>query len=167
MKNVAIKSTAIALAALAFAGSPASAAYKTPTAYGVAKKAKVGVREVTLPGEQKREIFIFSSFRKPVLVTSRRRAILVVAWNGLDDGSFLRLAGSLLSASCGIASKGYADKLISGLYKTKSLIRGKQLGGNAGRSFHYRTITRQNGCRIVVEAKGGRWHKLTITVSKA
>ncbi len=64
-------------------------------------------------------------------------------------------------------TKGYAAKLIDGVFKTKSLIPGKELGGNAGRSFHYRTVTRHGSCRIVVEAKGARWHKLTITVTKS
>ena len=167
MKIVAIKSTAIAIATLALASGPVAAAYETPSGYDVAKKAGVEVQPVTMPGTPKDEIYIFSSLRRPVLVTSRQRATLVVGWNGLDDGSFRRLASGLLSVSCGIKTKGYAAKLIDGVFKTKSLIPGKELGGNAGRSFHYRTVTRHGSCRIVVEAKGARWHKLTITVTKS
>jgi len=92
---------------------------------------------------------------------------LMMHWNGIDDSDwpFARVLASVASHYCGPMQTQAADAMIERLYKTKSLVRARDLGGNAGSTMRHRLTATAGQCRIQLLADGARWHTLSASVT--
>ncbi len=118
-----------------------------------------------------RQIWQFNSWRQTRLTVffRARQVQLRVSTNGLFEQKwpYTRILDTVLLHVCGIRQRGTGKALLDRMYRSKSRIKGEQLGGNAGRTFHKRTWVRQNGCVIIMTGKGARWHTVTTTIVPA
>lgn len=108
-----------------------------------------------------------------------RRVVLTVYTNGLfeEKWPYTRILDTVLARVCdipaptppqeGIDKRGTGAQLLDRAYKSKSLIKGKDLGGNGGTTFEKQASETRNGCRITMKAEGARWHTITTTVESA
>ncbi len=155
------------LAGLA-AAPPASAEYRHPGPNAIAawfpgraslapvnpkRKLAPGVRHWLIKGGRDPEIFVWSNPRK---------LVVEVQTNGIDN--FGQVLDVLVDKLCAWRADGLGRSLMSRLYKTKSQIPEKPLGGNAGSSFRKTLRVTRNGCRIDLRAWGGRWHFFRVTI---
>lgn len=155
-----------ALAATAALAAPAAAKFTPVDGHTLFNKTGLQLTDFPLPG--KRHGFLIKTMRSPVLITDRKRVVLIMTTNGVDDTRwpYHRVLARVLKAACGLDGK-TAARLVAGTYKSKSLIKPKWVGGNGGTLVLRRRTVVMNGCRITVEVDGPRWHRLTTTITRA
>lgn len=103
---------------------------------------------------------MFKTIREPVLVAAKERSQFVIITNGVDDRrwSYVTILGALLRNYCGIRDAGFAKTLIGKTYAGKK--------SNTGQDKNERLLRESvvsSGCKVSVEIKGPRWHKITTT----
>jgi hypothetical protein len=93
---------------------------------------------------------------------------LVMVYNGLDAEKWpaTRIAEVLAAEICGQVGQGIMQGFVDRLYRSRSLVREIDLGGNAGSSFKKRLTESLGTCRVELLAEGARWHTLTVTVRR-
>jgi hypothetical protein len=111
---------------------------------------------------------MIGTWREPELQLRETGFQLVMVWNGLDDDKWpaTRIAEVLAGEICGPVRRGVMEKVLDRLYRSKSLVPEKDLGGNAGSSFKKRLSEPLGTCRLEMLAEGARWHTLTVTVRR-
>jgi hypothetical protein len=77
-----------------------------------------------------------------------------------------RIAEVLAAEICGQVGQGIMQGFVDRLYRSRSLVREIDLGGNAGSSFKKRLTESLGTCRVELLAEGARWHTLTVTVRR-
>jgi hypothetical protein len=125
-----------------------------------------------LPGLQVRQsennpgMLTLDEWRESELALSSFGFQLTLYWNGLDDENwpFERIVATVASRFCGPVTAGGVKNQVARLYRTRSLIRKKNLGGNAGTSFKKRLSSELGSCKAEFAAEGARWHALVATV---
>lgn len=154
---------------------PAIGAIPTWFPPGLAKKSK------SRAAKENGFIWEFNSWRKTVLsmYDRRSRIVLRVSTNGLyeEKWPYTRIIDRVLAKVCGIpepqpVAKGMNDRgvgaqLLRAVYKSRSRIKGENLGGNAGETFDKQVSETRNGCTITMRAAGARWHIMTTTITAA
>ncbi|MCG8558326.1 MAG: hypothetical protein MI824_00875 [Hyphomicrobiales bacterium] len=155
MLRTAVSSAAL-LAVLAGTG-PVSAGYREPT--NIARLFPAGlVKRIALPGPVSG--FMFKTIREPVLVAAKERSQFVIITNGVDDRrwSYVAILGTLLRNYCGIRDAGFAKTLVGKTYAAKNV--------GADQDPEKRLLRESavsSGCKVSIEIKGPRWHKITTT----
>ena len=133
-----------------------------------------GLRELraTMPGIDIRPAdkgggWILGEWRESELKFSGSGFSLQLYWNGLDDKNwpFERIVAALSNQRCGPVSASVVKRQVGQLYKTKSLIPRRDIGGNGGETFRLRLNTRLGTCAASYLADGARWHSLSVSVS--
>ncbi|MGE3645552.1 MAG: hypothetical protein AB7F96_17025 [Beijerinckiaceae bacterium] len=111
--------------------------------------------------------FELGEWRASLFSPSRNGFSLSLHWNGIDDEKwpFEKLVAGLAGRYCGKVSASAIAAHLEKLYKTKSLVRERELGGNAGSTFKRRLSARVGACRAVFVAEGARWHTLRVNVT--
>ena len=148
--------SSVVVAVVTAAGS-AHAGYREPTT--VARLFPSGlVKRIALPGTSSG--FTFKTIREPILVAAKERSQFVIITNGVDDRrwSYVAILGTLLRNYCGIRDAGFAKTLIGKTYAGKD--------SNADQDKSKRLLRETavfSGCKVSVEIKGPRWHKITTT----
>lgn len=157
----------LALALGLSATAPASAAFKDINGYEVYKYLGFNLQGFPLPGGKIG--YLIGTMRKPVIVTSRKQAVLLMTYNGIDDAKwpYHRLLARMLKYTCAVKDEKVGRTLVKRVYAAKSVTPPKRLGGNGGTLVHRRYTTIINGCRITMEVKGARWHRISATVESA
>jgi hypothetical protein len=113
----------------------------------------------------------FNSWRVTELViyTKLQLVRLSVFTNGLYEQKwpYVQILGRVINRVCGIRARGLGKRLLDRMYRSKMLIKGEQLGGNAGHTFRKRTWLDRNGCLIFMTGNGARWHTVTTVIMPA
>ncbi len=160
--QTAIRNTSVALA-FALSASPASA--QTATLDEAGLRTTLRGLKIT-PVEKQPGWLTIGTTRDPQVALAPFGFKLRLEWNGIDDTDwpFARIAALVASHYCGPVRLEAVDRAMDRLFKTRSLIPQRELGGNAGRSFLHRSNDRLGQCRIELVAGGARWHTITATV---
>lgn len=89
-----------------------------------------------------------------------------LTWNGIDDPDwpFERIVASLASSWCGRVTPDMIQRRVAELYRQRSLVPEKELGGNGGATFKKRLTVDLGQCRAEFLAEGARWHRLGAVV---
>jgi hypothetical protein len=120
------------------------------------------------PSPSRKGWLALGTWREPELELQSAGFRLVMTWNGLDDDKWpaTRIGAVLAAVICGEVRSGTMEALLDRLYRSKSLVPERDLGGNAGASFKKRLREPLGPCRVELHAEGARWHTLTITVRR-
>ena len=89
-----------------------------------------------------------------------------LTWNGIDDQDwpFERLVAGIASNWCGGVTPDMVKRRVESLYRSRSLVPEKDLGGNGGVTFKKRLTVDLGRCRAEFLAEGARWHRLGAVV---
>ncbi|MBM3608047.1 MAG: hypothetical protein FJX29_06275 [Alphaproteobacteria bacterium] len=157
--------TCLALAVFLAAANPNPARAQTAPVDAAGLAAALPGLKLTTAKDQQGWLTI-NTMREPQIALAPFGFRLRLEWNGLDDRDwpFARIAAAAASKYCGTVRMQTIETLIERLYKTRSLIPQRDLGGNAGRSFMHRSNSALGQCRIELFASGARWHLLSATV---
>jgi hypothetical protein len=110
--------------------------------------------------------WILGEWRESQLISSTNGFQLVLTWNGLDDENwpFEKIVASLAGRICGPVSPANVKSQVVSLYKTKSIIPERDLGGNGGTTFKVRLTGRLGSCAAIFFSEGARWNELGVSV---
>ena len=146
----------VLLTAVLMAGH-AHAGYREPSAVNRLFPSGL-VKRIAMPGELSG--YMFKPIREPVLVAAKERSQFVIITNGVDDQrwSYVTILGALLRNYCGIRDAGFAKTLIGKTYAAE----GDKPDKDPGKRLLRQSAT-SSGCKVSVEIKGPRWHKITTT----
>ena len=110
--------------------------------------------------------WILGEWRESVLTTSTSGFQIVLSWNGIDDEKwpFEKIVSGLAGEICGLVSPATVKNQVVSLYKTKSLIPERDLGGNGGTTFKVRLTGRLGSCSAIFFSEGARWNSLGVSV---
>lgn len=130
-------------------------------------RARLGDVEVK-PSPNRPGWLAIGTWREPEIELHEAGFQLVMVWNGLDDDRWpaTRISEVLAAELCGEVRRGAMEDFLGRLYRSRSLVKEVDLGGNAGSSFKKRLRETQGACRVEMLAEGARWHTLTITVRR-
>lgn len=115
------------------------------------------------------ELLLGGEFRQSSFRQTRSGFELSLHWNGVDDDKwpFERIVSALASHRCGDVSERTVAGHMERLYKSKSLVPERSLGGNAGDTFKRRISVRLGTCQATFNAEGARWHTLSVSVTQS
>ncbi len=172
-----------ALAVAALVAMPAAADYRIPSVQEVPgwfppgmAKLRISKSGAVLPG-----VWNLNTWRQPEvrLLDNGRKILLTLESNGLFDDKYpyTRVIDTVLEKVCGIPApapakqgidkRGTGGQLLFRMYGAKSLIQGRNLGGNGGTTFKKVAVETRNGCRITMIGQGARWHVIRTTIEAA
>jgi hypothetical protein len=150
--------------------TPTAAAYRHPGAKSVSRWFPRGLAR-RKPARAGTRIWELNAWRTTRIAVQnrRRRVVLSVDTNGLfeEKWPYTRILDTVLGRTCGIRERGLGKRLLDRMYKSKSLIKGRNLGGNGGVTFRKRVRLTRNGCRITMIGNGARWHTIVTTIRAA
>ena len=121
------------------------------------------VKRIAMPGTTKG--YMFKTVREPVLVTGKDLSSLVVITNGVDDKrwSYATILSALLRNYCGIHDGAFAKSLVAKTLDGGAATEKKMPAGSQPAERQLRESAVKDGCKVTVEVKGARWHKITTT----
>jgi hypothetical protein len=110
--------------------------------------------------------WILGDWRESLLTGSVNGFQLVLTWNFIDNENwpFEKIVSSLAGRVCGPVSTAAVKDQVARLYKTKSIIPARDLGGNGGTSFKFRLTGPLGSCAAIFFSEGARWNELGVSV---
>ena len=112
--------------------------------------------------------WILGDWRESRFIGSSNGFQLILTWNGIDDEKwpFERIVSVLAARICGPVSPEMVKDQVARLYKTKSIVPERNLGGNGGTSFKVRLNSYLGSCSATFVSEGARWNELGISVMR-